>query len=140
MAEIKEQAELIKNNLLIGKLGTSLNQTELANSIATDSYFKGSSIDDNIITTEDEKYDVIVEDDLSIKVIKHILGDYGDILLSFNEVATGSRAVILQAKITDFPTVEEYNQLKRAELEAMSIDELKEEYASQASNGKKIMG
>lgn len=137
MAEIKEQAELIKSNLLIGKLGTSLNQTELANSIATDSYFKGSSIDDNIITTEDEKYDVIVEDDLNIKVIKHILRDYGDILLSFNEVTTGSRAVILQAKVADFPTVEEYNQSKRAELEAMSIDELKEEFASKASNGQK---
>ena len=75
IAQIKEQAELIKSNLLIKKLGVVPKRSELINDILVDDFFKGSKKNGSTtVTTANEKYDIIIDNKLNIKVILHESG------------------------------------------------------------------
>ena len=109
MAQLKEQAELVKLNLSIEKNTSQsgdLSVRELVNAIKNDHNFTGSKSKGNRITTKDKKYDIIISSDLGIKVYKHInINDTDEyngniILLSLEEDEAESRVAILNVTAT----------------------------------------
>lgn len=72
-AQLKEQADIVKNGMLLNKVqnNTELTQSELVEGIAADSYFKGSTVIGNKVVTSENKWDIRVSSDLSITVVPH---------------------------------------------------------------------
>ena len=118
IASIKERAELAKLGLQIEESSalkdiSALKKNAIANAIAKEF---GVSAIGNKVTTSDNKWDIIVKDDLSIEVIRHKESSGGkEISLSFLDVeSTESRAVILTAVVNltvdgkEVPTLQEY--------------------------------
>ena len=62
VAQLQEQAEIVRNGMLINKTTglSELTQSELVAGIAADSNFKGSTISGNKVVTADGKYDIKV--------------------------------------------------------------------------------
>ena len=69
MAEIKEQAEIAKQGVLTESLvdGTETTRDDIINAILDE---MGGTAEGNLITTEDEKYEIMVKEDNSIEVVK----------------------------------------------------------------------
>ena len=84
-AIIKEQAEIIRNGMLIDKTANNLTLTQgdLVAGIATDSNFAGSTTSGNKVVTKDSKYDINVASDLTITVTPHTYGGDEQETISF---------------------------------------------------------
>ena len=84
-ATIKEQAEIIRNGMLIDKTANNLilTQGDLVAGIATDSSFAGSTTSGNKVVTKDSRYDINVASDLTITVTPHTYGGDEQETISF---------------------------------------------------------
>ncbi len=126
MAEIKEKADLIKTDLIAENIlkGVETKNTDIAKKIKEDTtYFSGSTLSgNNKVVTADKKYDIIVESNLNIKVVKHTETGSEELTLSFEEIETESRAVYLKVSVEGVQTAEEW-------LRSLTSDELKETFA-----------
>ena len=75
ITSIKEEAELVKSNMFIGDYAKAQRVPETAqrkNLVkALNENFEGSTSSGNVITTSNNKYDIIVKNDLEIIVVKH---------------------------------------------------------------------
>ncbi len=126
MAEIKEQADLIKADLIAENTlkGMETKNTDVAKKIKEDTtYFSGSTLSgNNKVVTADKKYDVIVDNNLNITVVKHTQTSSKELTLSFEETETESRASVLKVSVGGVPTTEEW-------LRSLSTEELKQTFA-----------
>lgn len=107
---IKEQAELVKASMNFdvwsGKI-EKLKQSSLI--IAIHKEFKGSSHKGNKVITSNNKYDIIVDRELNISVVKHEESSEGDIILEYS-ARPQANGVYIDVTSTDdsVPTYEEY--------------------------------
>ena len=125
MAELKEKADLVKTDLIAENIikGIETKNTDIAKAIKDDSNFSGSRLSgNNKVVTADGKYDIIVESNLNIKVVKHTETDSKELTLSFEEIETESRAILLKVTVEGRTTVEEW-------LRSLSTEELKQTFA-----------
>lgn len=124
MAEIKEKADLVKADLIAENAikDAETKNTDVAKAINEDTtYFSGSSLNGiNKVVTANEKYDIIVEENLDITVVKHIQTSQENIELSCEEIEIESRtAVILKVTVKEEQSVNEW-------LRTLSEEELKQ--------------
>ena len=113
MAEIKERAEMKKLELttdaFTGTNSEALKKSTLVSAINEE--FEGSTVSGSTITTADGKYDIVVDNNLNITVVKH--GEITrNITLAYQTYTTESRAAILEVTptIEGAPTYEEFAQ------------------------------
>ena len=98
-AALKEQAEIIRNAMLIDKTTNrqELTRSELVAGIAADKYFTGSRTSGNKVVTKDQRYDINVDSNLNITVTPHVDGeDTGTLVLTATQRATESRAAVIK--------------------------------------------
>ena len=113
IANLKEQAESVKIDEELKALENNqkLTQAQLVEAINTE--FKGSTIAANIITTEDGKYDIVVENNLMITVVEHgkYTGPTKDIEISYTttELAEGKQ-LNLRVDLLNVPNVNSYDE------------------------------
>ena len=116
MAEIKERAEMKKLELttdaFTGTNSEALKKSTLVSAINEE--FEGSTVSGSTITTADGKYDIVVDNNLNITVVKHgeNQGSTKNITLAYQTYTTESRAAILEVTptIEGVPTYEEFAQ------------------------------
>ena len=128
MAEIKERAEMKKLELttdaFTGTNSEALKKSTLVSAINEE--FEGSTVSGSTITTADGKYDIVVDNDLNITVVKHgeNQGSTKNITLAYQTYTTESRAVALEVTptIEGVPTYEEFAQ---SVLDGLPTDETK---------------
>ena len=80
IARIKEEAELVKADLIIDNLGSTVTKSNLI--IALKEHFEGSTLENGRVVVENGKYDIVVKNNLDIVVVKH--GE--DVALSADEI------------------------------------------------------
>ena len=69
IAQLKEQSELARQGVMSGDIaqGKTTNREDIINAIQKE---VGGSVDGNLITTEDGKYEIMVKDDNTIEVVE----------------------------------------------------------------------
>lgn len=128
---LKEQAEIIRNAMLIDKTtnNQTLTQRDLVAGIAADSSFAGSTPSGNKVVTKDQRYDINVASDLSITVTPHVDGgDTGTLTLTATQRATESRVAVITVSVPAGPEPTE------GELQTKSESELQTMYATAFSS------
>lgn len=132
MAQIKEEAEMVREAKQIDIFGNSENKNEkleregLASLI--NRHFEGSTLNGNIVTTSNEKYDIIVRNNLEIDVVKHEKNSIkdGKIIITYH-VPEGevedSETIELYFTIT---SMKPYEQFANEYLADKTTDELEE--------------
>ena len=136
IARIKEEADLVKQNMFIGDYTSNqrISQTVQRKNLIKDlnNYFEGSTAKGNLVITSDKKYDIIVKNDLEILVVKH--GDNylkdGDVELIYyydDADTTEGVTVNISAMIGGIETYEEFAREKlkgmtNTEKEAMFVE------------------
>ena len=111
ISSIKERAELVKLGLQIDDWtknnGGQLEKLALVSAIQKE--FPGSTASGSVVTTDD-RYDIRVDNDLNITVVKHQEVEAGEIAITYEQRPTESRAVVLRvyATVEGGKTYEEY--------------------------------
>lgn len=82
-----------------------------------------------MVTTSDNKYDIIVDSNLNITVVKHQNIDNEEISLSYEEIPTESRAVVLRV----------YPIIQFEEKETKPYEEYAREYISEVEDGPELI-
>lgn len=123
MSQIKEEAELCKLEMQENKYikNESISQTRLI--LKLNSYFKDSYIQANRVVVWKEKYDVIVEKNLSIKVEKHKKVPTDDIGVSYNIYQEVPETAIIIINVIIGDTNTDYTKYANEILENKTIEE-----------------
>ena len=114
IASIKERAELVKLGMNInsytGKNKAIVTRNKLLGAIKDE--FTGSTKKGTIVTTADNQYDIIVDKELNIQVVKHKDRTSDDVIdFTYTVLPTESRAVVLRVyPLIDVKPYEEYAQ------------------------------
>lgn len=126
MAEIKERAEMKKLDLNI-QSWTSMNKGAIKRTAlisAINKEFAGSTASGSVITTKNG-YDIRVDKDLNITVVKHQDTGNKKIAISYEKIPTESRAIILRV----YATVDG----------AISYNEYANEYIAEIEDGPELI-
>ena len=121
IANLKTQVEMLKGDKLITAIqaGRNLTQQELIDAIQA--YYPGSTVSGNIITVENGKYDIVVQENSNVAVVEHgkYTGPIKDIEVAYTTTKVNSETYAhLDIKLLSVPSVRALN----AETESLFIE------------------
>lgn len=137
IADIRERAEIVKKWLIIDKYSNNGNVTvtELIQELQKE--FGGTLDGTNTVVTANQKYEIIVGEDLSITVTEQVPDGTGNIKLAFEQIPNESKTAIkIKVSTGNVPTVKEWLQQLGSSNEGK--EKLKDMYAAKTTHGSQV--